>query len=177
MVFDRPVWTIIGIACLVGLVATSCSQPSPPVQEPTRIATPPTDLSSDPTSDPEITRIWSRFWSQSWLLDEIPQPQWRPMLSGLADDPLAEQLVHRKTQGLAGGLRLYGQVQPHVTAVQVRGDRAIVTDCQDTSRAGQADLSGHPRTVGIAGNRVLGTLHRTPAGWRVSQVDYVGGGC
>jgi hypothetical protein len=99
------------------------------------------------------------------------------VLAALADQPLTAQLTHRKTEALAHGVRLYGHIQPHVTAIQNHGDQATVTDCQDTSRAGQADLNGQPKTVGTTGNRVLGTLLRTPTGWRVSHVDYIEGGC
>lgn len=179
--FDRPRWTwlVTGMVCVVGVSIASCSQRvSSPARPPTSIAAPPRDPVSAPSHDPEIASVWADFWSRSWPLDQVPQSQWQPVLSGIADGALADQLMQRKTQDLARGLRLYGQVQSHVTAVQALGDQALVTDCQDASRAGQADLAGHPRTVGVARHRVQGTVvRRVPGGWRVSRVDYQGGGC
>lgn len=175
---DRPFWiAMTGIPCLVGLSVAGCSPPAPPVQAPAPIAAPPQDPGSAPAAHPEITALWSEFWSQSWSLDQTPPSHWRPVLADLADSPLVEQLVQRKAADRARGARLYGQIQPHLSAVVVRGDQASVTDCQDASHAGRADLAGHPKTVGVAGNRVLGQLVHTPAGWRVSHVDYPGGVC
>lgn len=177
--FDRRCWVgaATGMACLVGVSLASCAHSGmPPARPPVWIAPPPSDPGSDPSSQPEITGVWNGFW-RSWSVDQAPQAQWRPVLAEVATGPLTDQLVQRKTRDLARGVRLYGQVQPHVSAVQAREDQARVTDCQDASRAGQADLSGHPKTVGVARNLVVGTMVRTPAGWRVSQVDYPGGGC
>lgn len=176
--FDRPFWiATAGLMFLAGVSVASCSQQAPPGQAPVSIAAPPQDPSSAPAAHPEITGVWNRFWSQSWLLDQVPQAQWQPVLSGIADGQLADQLVQHKAADLARGVRLYGRIQPHVTAVDVRGDQALVADCQDASHAGRADLAGNPKTVGVARNRVFGTVVRTPAGWRVSRVHYPGGGC
>lgn len=180
--FDRPVriCAATGMACLVSVPLVSCSEPEKSTaRPPVSIAAPPTDPVSDPAHHPELTGVWNGFWSQSWLLDQVAQAQWQPVLSGTADGHLTDQLVQHKAADLSRGVRLYGQIQPHVIAVQVRGDQALVADCQDASHAGQADLAGHVKTVGVARNRVLGTVRRTPAGWRVSRVDYpgAGGGC
>lgn len=63
--------------------------------------------------------------------------------------------------------------------MRLDGARAVVTDCQDASHSGQADAtSGEPRTVGVARNLTAGTLERGPDGtWRVTRIDYPGGGC
>lgn len=132
---------------------------------------------SDPLEYPDIARTWSALWSQSWPVDQLPASQWRPALGQVASGPLVDQLVQRKTTDFARGMRLYGQIQPQITGIRVTDGQATVIDCQDDSHAGQADASGAPKTVGVAGTPVLGTLTRTEAGWRVTHIDYSGGRC
>lgn len=176
---NHPFRTLLFTGMTLLIVALAgCSHPvMTPARPPASIAPPPRDPSFSLSSQPEITGVWQDFWSRSWSLDQKPLRQWQPTLIGTADGPMTDQLVQRKGHDLGRGVRLYGQVQPHVTAVEVGGDQARVTDCQDASRAGQADLAGHPKTVGVARHRVLGTVVRTSGGWRVSRVEFPGGGC
>lgn len=81
-------------------------------------------------------------------------------------------------QQRAKGVSLYGEITPRITGVRITGDEAVVTDCQDASRAGQADASGRARTAGLERNPVTTTLHRDEVGaWKVVEITYPGGSC
>ena len=177
----RPVWSLAvgGVVCVSGLVLSGCTgEPAVPGPSPSpSIDPPPGGGLSHPVTHPDVAYAWSALWSQSWPVDQLPASQWRPVLDQVASGPLVDQLVQRKTADFARGVRLYGQIQPHVTGIRVTGGQATVLDCQDASHAGQADASGTPKTVGIARTSVLGTLTRTESGWRVERIDYSGGRC
>ena len=65
-----------GMACLVGVLVASCSQPlATPTRPPVPIAPPPKDVILDPQSHPELSGVWNDFWSRSWPLDQVPQSQ------------------------------------------------------------------------------------------------------
>ena len=172
----RPVWMVsLGV---VGVAVASCSSapaPTPP-SGPEMIGDPPSGQSS-PGEQWEATReVYDRFWRDSWQVQDQPSGQWPATLRQVAHGPLVEQIVERTHQDHHTGARLWGQVTPHVRDVQVDGEHAVVTDCQDSSRAGRLEGSG-AKSVGVARNPVTAQVDRTPAGWRVTAVAYPGGAC
>lgn len=122
---------------------------------------------------------YERFWQVSRDLPQRPPEQWRPELQEVAAGPMVEVILGNLAKQRTQGITLYGEVHPRITEVRVEGARAVVTDCQDATRSGQADAAtGRPRTVGVAHNLVSGTLERGPDGsWRVMRIDYPHGGC
>jgi hypothetical protein len=102
-----------------------------------------------------------------------------------ADDPrLAEYATGAVLENLRGklavrqqaGTRLYGAPVPHVSAISVRNDRAIVTDCLDNSKTGLMDKAGNKLSVGRARQETTATLVRVGDSWKVSEITTVAGG-
>ena len=128
-----------------------------------------------------VEAAYREFWRVGQSFDrDYPQPQWRGVLSRVAADPVLSRALSGARLQRQNGTVLYGQVvlRPRVVSVGPQG-RARVSDCQDTSRTGQADAkSGKHRTVGVPRSPVNATLVRGVDGhWRVSDVEYTGGWC
>lgn len=136
---------------------------------------------AQPHRDGEQARVaesYERFWRLSQAVPHHPVEQQRPELASVATGSLTNTMLGNLEQQRTRGVTLYGDIQSRVSEVGIEGSRAVVTDCQDASRSGQADASGQPRTVGLARNPVSGTLHRDPDGqWRMARIDYPGGSC
>ncbi|GAB2677335.1 hypothetical protein GCM10027271_42710 [Saccharopolyspora gloriosae] len=160
------------------LLAGCGSAPRPVASEPT-IAPPPQAEAGIGGGDREVVRAYERFWVVSRGLPHRPAERWRPELEQVAAGPMAEMILTNLARQREQGITLYGELHPRITDVHVDGPRAVVTDCQDASRSGQAEaVSGEPRTVGVARNAVSGTVERGPDGtWRVTRIDYPQGGC
>lgn len=142
------------------------------------IAAPP---QAQPHRSSEQTRVaedYERFWQVSQALPHQPADQQRSELASVATEPLTSTMLGNLDKQRARGIAPYGHVHPRINAVRIDGSGAVVTDCQDASRSGQADASGQPRTVGLARNPVSGTLQRGADGaWRMVRIDYPGGSC
>ena len=126
-----------------------------------------------------MERAYREYWVVSRTFDrQYPQRRWREVLGRVAADPQLSIVLSAARIQRRNGIALYGAVIPHPTVQPVNGSTtATVRDCQDASHAGQAQ-NGKPRSVGVAGNPVVGTLTRGPDGlWRVSRVHYPGGRC
>jgi hypothetical protein len=126
-----------------------------------------------------VEAAYRRFWAVSWDVDKQPASRWRVVLAGVSVDPELTRLYAGTKAQQQAGVRLYGQVGARPTVRQVSGNRATVSDCQDASKAGQADArTGKPKTVGVARSPVEATMVRGADGrWRVSDVRYTGGVC
>ena len=172
----RPVWMVsLGV---LGVAVASCSSTpaSPPPSGSEVIGAPPPGQSSVGGSQEDVRAAYDGFWQDSWTLQDQPAGQWPETLHQVATGPLADQLAERTRRDHQAGARLWGRVAPHVRDVRIEGEHALISDCQDTSRAGRLDASG-AKTAGVPGNPVTARLDHTPAGWRVSAVSYAGGGC
>jgi hypothetical protein len=126
-----------------------------------------------------VESAYRRFWVVSWDVDKQPASRWRAVLATVSVDPELTRLYAGTKAQQQAGIRLYGQVHARPTVRQVAGNRATVSDCQDASKAGQADArTGKPKTVGVARSPVEATMLRGADGaWRVSDVRYTGGSC
>jgi hypothetical protein len=166
--------TVTTSAALLMLAACAPHQAASPATTPT-LAPPPHP--SDPTAD--VDNAYTQFWSVTWTVGTLPPDQWRPRLQQVAADPVLTQLVNGAQAHHDQDISLYGNVIPHVSNVQVSGDQATVTDCQDDSHAGQADAAtGAQKTVGVVRTPIRGTLQLGPSNhWRVTRIDYLGGTC
>ena len=178
------------IAVAATLLLTGCSQPTQGVQPTPGRQTSDTTASSSSSGTPSSTAAdaraaveaaYRRFWAVGQTFDhDYPPSQWREVLARVATDPLLSRALSGARLQRGHGIVLYGQVILRPTVVSVSPDgRARVSDCQDTSRTGQADAkTGRRRTVGVPRTPVRATLVRGRDGqWRVSDVDYVGGRC
>jgi len=109
-----------------------------------------------------------------------PEEEWPRALSRVAVDPELTLVLASTRQQRRIGIKVYGYVIPRPIVLPINGsDRAQVTDCQDSSKSGQADAkTGRPRTVGVPRNPVTAVLVRGADGrWRVSSIKHPGGSC
>jgi hypothetical protein len=123
---------------------------------------------------------YRRYWQVSRDLDQrYPRRAWRRVLAQVAADPALSLVLARTAAQTRNRTTLYGAVVPHPTVALHGPAAAGVRDCQDASRAGQADaVTGARRTVGVARNLVTAQLIRGGDGrWRVSSVSFPGGSC
>lgn len=139
------------------------------------------DQSSPSSTDQRaaVEAAYRRFWSVSWDVDKQPPARWRSLLASVSVDPELTRLYAGTRAQQAAGIRLYGRVVPRPSAGRLVGSRADLSDCQDASKAGQADArSGARKTVGVARTPVTASLVRGSDGvWRVSDIRYTGGSC
>lgn len=166
---------------VLGLLATAavisaCAHPAPPAATEPPIGAPP---AAQPAPEEEgVRQAYERFWEVSQAVPHHPPAQQRRELSEIAVEPLAERMAGNLAAQRAKGITLYGAIIPRISGIRIDGDTAVVTDCQDTSRSGQADASGRPRTVGVARNPVTTTLHREASGaWKAAEITYPSGSC
>jgi hypothetical protein len=127
-----------------------------------------------------VEAAYRRFWSVSDTFERSQVSAWRGLLAQVAVDPQLGLILASAREQRRNSLIIYGHVVPRPTVLPIDGaDRARVTDCQDASKSGQADLkTGRPRTVGIPRNPVTAVLVRGADGrWRVSSISYPGGTC
>ena len=154
----------------------ACSPPSP-APEATQART---DVPSSGPGDnrAQVTAAYERFWSTTIPLASRPPEESEPQLQKVAVDPQLIQLAEGYRALRDRNLTLYGQVVPRVTAAEVTGDEARVTDCQDASQSGQADATtGQRKTVGVARTPVSARLVRDGGEWKVARITYPGGDC
>ncbi|SDU12038.1 hypothetical protein [Amycolatopsis keratiniphila] len=127
-----------------------------------------------------VKTAYSAFWSRTLQADDEPEETWRAAMAAVAVDPqLTTTLNAMRTQKQAG-IKVYGDVTARIQSVEVDGASAIVRDCQDASRTGQADATtGDPKTVGVPRNPVSADLKRDSSDgrWRVAKVAFPGGTC
>ena len=159
------------------LAACANTAPSEPPEDPA-IATPPQTRLHRNAEQARVAENYERFWRVSQAVPHHSAERQRSELARVTADPLASTMLGNLAQQRSQGVTLYGQIQPRISDVRVESERAVVTDCQDASRSGQADASGQQRTVGLARNPVSGTLQRGADGaWRMVRIDYPGGSC
>jgi hypothetical protein len=161
---------------VVLLLATGCgtsSTPAPPTPY-----TPTTTMSDDDTRN-VVKRAFLHFWSVSNGVIQERDGAWRLELAVVAVEPQLSRMVDNLNSLKAHGLGPYGTTTEYVTNVEVKGDTATVTDCQDASQSGQLDIkTGKRTTVGIPRNPVMGRMQRDTVGeWRVAEISFPGGTC
>jgi hypothetical protein len=181
---------LAGCCVSVALMVVSCTGSSPSAAGPTGTDPAVTGTSSPTTpASPSSTAAADRaaveaayrgFWPVVATFAESPESQWRAVLGRVAVDPqLSFAIAVTRTQR-GNGITVYGQATPRAPKATLSGgQRAVVRDCADFSRTGQADArTGHPRTVGVARTPLSVTLLKGAGGrWRVSQVTFLGGRC
>lgn len=142
----------------------------------------PSTTSSSPTSaDPAVVEaVYASFWPTLTTFDRrYPETQWKTVLSRVSVDPQLSQAIAVAKEQRRNGITLYGQPQPRTPKITVSSKaKAILTDCVDFSRSGQADArTGQRKTVGVARTPVTLTFAKGANGWRVSNVTFPAGKC
>ncbi len=183
--------TVTVLAVLAVFAVAACDGAESPGMPSTPSATsaPPTVSSRTSTTQSEqaaqeraaVEASYRNFWRVGQSFDrDYPPGEWRTVLGRVATDPVLSRALSGAQLQRQNGIVLYGQVglRPTVRSIDPEG-RAEVSDCQDTSRTGQADAkTGARRTVGVPRAPVTATLLRGVDGrWRVSDTRYTGGRC
>lgn len=176
---------LLGLGLLLSACGAARSVARPTGQPPSGLPRAPStsaplggDAASAGTSA-AVEAAYRRFWAVADDVDSRPPDQWRSVLATVTADPLLSRIVDGLLAQRAAGHRQYGQVVPHPTVVGLSIGTASVLDCQDASRAGEADAdSGLPATAGNPRTPVAATLVRgTDGRWRVDQARYLPGTC
>ncbi|MFI7123761.1 hypothetical protein [Amycolatopsis sp. NPDC049868] len=127
-----------------------------------------------------VEAAYSAFWSRTLQTDDEPEDTWRAAMAAVAVDPQLTTTLNAMRAQKQAGIEVYGDVTARIQSVQIDGASAIVRDCQDASRTGQADsTTGDPKTVGVPRNPVSADLKRDSSDgrWRVAKVAFPGGTC
>jgi hypothetical protein len=126
-----------------------------------------------------VKRAFMHFWSVSNGVIQERDGAWRLELAVVAVEPQLSQMVDNLNSLKSRGIAVYGTTVEYVTKVDVDGDTATVTDCQDASQSGQLDIkTGERTTVGVPRNPVTGRMQRDEKGdWRVAEISFPGGTC
>ncbi|MFF5990646.1 MULTISPECIES: hypothetical protein [Prauserella] len=127
-----------------------------------------------------VEAAYTQFWPRSAQTPHKPEDTWRDAIAAIAIEPQLSVTLEAMRRNKAAGFTTYGEVVVRITSVEVSGDTAKVVDCQDASRAGQADArTGDPKTVGVPRMPVTATMKRDQASgqWKVARLRFPGGAC
>jgi hypothetical protein len=163
-------------ACLVG-----CNSDKGIGIEP--VATP-----SSPGATPSPTPVdeqqailsqYRRFWSSLTPVSKMPASQRRAALARYTVDPELKSLLAGLLKTDAKKQVFYGAHVPRATQASLSSyGRAVIDDCQDSSRTGLARLSDMaPLTKGVARNHVVVTMKMSGDLWKVYFVSYTKSPC
>ncbi len=169
----------------VVLLMVSCSadtgQVSPSSPNLSAPSAPPQSASSSGQDErAAVESAYSAFWSRTLRTDDEPEETWRAAMAAVAVDPQLTTTLNAMRRQKQAGINVYGDVTARIQSVRIDGASAMVSDCQDASRTGQADAAtGDPKTVGVSRNPVSADLRRdsTDGRWRVAKVAFPGGTC
>jgi hypothetical protein len=172
---------LAGSACLAVLIAgcsngghggTAQSASTAPVSPPSV-----TPASPSPTTDVRAEALgqYRAFWTRLTPASRAPAANRAAMLSPFATNPELRSLLEGMARGDRAGTVFYGQdvPRPVVAQLSVPQGLAVIRDCQDSSKSGNADrASGRRLTVGVARHLVIATMHLVDGTWRVAFVSY-----
>jgi hypothetical protein len=166
----------IGVVVLA-LATASCTSPQQPGLPPRQ----PTSDTKSTAAAPEaaVRTAYDEYWRVEHTVMQLPESEWSATVGRVAAEPQLSRVVEGLRSLRSQSVTLYGSVTSRVSSVDITGSRATLRDCQDASKAGQADsASGKPKTVGVVRSPIEATLERGSDGsWRVTGVAYPGGTC
>jgi hypothetical protein len=128
---------------------------------------------------PDIEQAYAEFWAVGNKVVHDDPATWNLELAAVSVDPQLTRMLDNLNTLRSRLVTVYGETREHVTKIDVEGDAATVSDCQDASGTGQADAkTGEHRTVGVPRSPVSARMQRGADGkWRVADVSYPKGGC
>lgn len=177
---------ILAGAALLPMLGVGCSSedspvPAPPSPNLSAPAQAPTAGSSPQQDERQaVAAAYTQYWPRSAQAPHQPEDTWQAALGAVAVDPQLSTTLEAMRRNKSVGLTTYGDVTVRISSVEITGDSATIVDCQDASRAGQADAAtGDRKTVGVPRMPVHATLARGTADgrWKVSQLVFPGGAC
>lgn len=173
------------VMAMAGAAAGCSSSSSPSLANPSG-STSPSLAASQPTptttagEKAQILSQYSGFWAELAPASKAAASRRRALLSPYATDPELTSLLRGMARGDRQGTVFYGadRPRPKVARLSVQQGIAVINDCQDSSRAGNADRStGRHLTVGVARHLVTATMHLVQGSWRVAFVTYQDAHC
>lgn len=179
-------WSVnVVIAGMVAMLSAGCGSDSAPTSSTSPTLSAPTQATSASKSSGQEQRqavevAYTQFWPRSLAVPNAPEDTWRDAMAALAVDPQLSTTLEAMRRNKQVGVKPYGDVTTRISSVDIRGDRAMVNDCQDGSRSGQADATtGDRKTVGSPHIPIHAQMVRDTVDgqWKVSQLEYPGGPC
>lgn len=169
----------MAVSAAVIMIAAACGGASTEMSPSSGWPAPTPTSSSSHADTADIERAYVAFWDAVNAVAHQDPSQWPGTLGAVATDPELNAMLNNLNTLRSRSLTVYGTTREHVTKIDVTGVSATLTDCQDASESGQADVNtGQHKTVGIPRNPITADLVRSADGrWRVSDVSYPGGGC
>lgn len=172
----------LGAVVLLAVAVGGCdTAPEDPIVPPaSAVDAPPATSDSTVSERDAVIASYEEFWQRHNRLRERPASSWRGELAEVAVNPQLKITLQGMRFNRANGITTYGAVRSRITKVIVDGNTATVSDCQDASRAGKADLeTGEKKTVGVSRNPVRARLERVADGgeWKVAKITFPGGDC
>ncbi|NKQ51980.1 hypothetical protein HFP15_03685 [Amycolatopsis sp. K13G38] len=166
----------------LSLVAGCGSAPQPTTLSSVNLSAAPSQAPAPPVQDERaaVEAAYTQFWPRSSQAPHKPEDTWQGTMALIAVDPQLSITLEAMHRNRAAGLTTYGEVVVRISSVEVAGNTATVVDCQDASRAGQADAgTGDPKTVGVSRMPVTAAMKRDPVSgqWKVAQLNFPGGAC
>ena len=166
------------VAVLLGsaLTLAGCSgSSSAPVAVPQTSTTPASLATTPPTENDQVLTSYRAFWAHLTAASRAPAGARQAILAKYAADPELSSLLRGMAQGDRNGTVFYGQdiPRPRVVSLSSQQGLAVIRDCQNSSRAGNADRkTGRRLTVGVSRHLVISTMNRVDGQWRVASVSY-----
>ncbi|MFC0554904.1 hypothetical protein ACFFHJ_28800 [Planotetraspora thailandica] len=111
--------------------------------------------------------------------EHAPPEERRAILDDVATQPLLDRMLRGIAALRVTGRVTWGAPVIHAFEVRIEEDRATLHDCQDGSKAGQADdKTGKHLTRGSTGTHLIANLSKgTDGAWRISKVEQVDEPC
>lgn len=162
-------------ALLLGLAgcndANGIAVHAPATSSPTASPTP-----SSASEQQAILGQYRKFWSSLTSVSRMPASQRRAALTPFTMDPELKSLLAGMVATDRKDEVFYGAHMPRAEKASLSpdGSRAVIDDCQDSSRTGLARRSDlAPLTKGMIRNHVVVTMRRADnAVWKVYFVSY-----
>jgi hypothetical protein len=176
-----------GLAVLVALVFSACSNDDPKYRPGTLPPLSPSDSTSGaPSPAPsasgtqgmsdrqQVRTMYLDFIGHYPAVQKQPEGRRQQFLSTWMVDPALSAMKHSIDRQLANHERVDGLAVPHIMSIRVTGTSAVVNDCADQSRVRTVDTrTGRTIDDSTSPTTWLVTwMKKTAAGWRVSRLGY-----
>lgn len=133
----------------------------------------PTTPTPSPTTDKEaIMAVYREVYRAGPLAERAQPEERRAILKPVATQPLLGTMLKGIAALRAQGRVTWGQPDFHIFEVDIRDDGALLRDCQDARKAGQADdRTGKRLTHGMPHTYMVAALTKEADGvWRVAKM-------
>ncbi|MBO4269073.1 hypothetical protein [Microbispora triticiradicis] len=155
--------------------AVTACQSSGTAPEPTLTMTPPSPTPTATTSEDAVLAVYRDLYPAGQRAERAYPAERKAILEHVATQPLLNRMLRGIAALRATHRVTWGNPEHHPFDVRIERDRAILHDCQDARKGGQADdRTGKRLTHGTSRIHLVATLTKGADGaWRVSKVEQV----